>query len=68
MTGNDETIRTMVGGDWRAIPMVTYLDVHTEVAELYRAEGLRGDALDAAINDAMPEALAGLLGEPCSRH
>jgi hypothetical protein len=66
---NPRYVRAMVGDELCVVDMDMFITVHDELAEQYKAEGLRGDALDHAICDALPERLAEMLGEPYStRH
>ena len=66
---NPRYVRSMVGDELCVVDMDIFITVHEELAEYYRAEGLRGDALDHAICDALPERLAEVLGEPrATRH
>jgi hypothetical protein len=66
---NHRYIQVRVGYELRVVDMDLFITVHEELAEHYRAEGLRGDALDHAICDALPQRLAEVLDEPRStRH
>jgi hypothetical protein len=51
-----------VGDRLRLIDSDLFSEVHQELADQFRAEGLTGAALDHAIVDALPHRLAEILG------
>jgi hypothetical protein len=55
------TTQYMVGHQVRRIDRGLFLDVHWQLVEYYRAEGLRGHALDCAIEEALLHRLAQVL-------
>ena len=55
------TTQCMVGDQVRRIDRGLFLDVHWQLVEHYRAEGLTGDALSYAIEEALPSRLAQVL-------
>lgn len=64
-----QCMEAMVGDELRVVDMDIFITVHEELADHYRAEGLRGNALDIAICNALPKRLAEVLDKPYStRH
>ena len=55
------TTECMVGDQVRRVARGLFLDVAWQLDEHYRAEGLRGHALDCAIEEALPQRLAQVL-------
>ena len=57
------TIQCMVGDQVRRIDRGLYLDVHWQLEEECRAQGLTGSAFDAAVEAALPQRLAQAIDE-----
>lgn len=55
------TVQFMVGDQVRRIDRGLYLDVHWQLEEHCRAQGLTGSALHVAVEEALPERLAQVL-------
>lgn len=58
----NNSIRCMVGDEQRVIDFDLFVEVHTHLADFYRALGLTGDRLDIAIVEELPHRLAAELG------
>jgi hypothetical protein len=53
-----DKIQCMVGDQERIIDFDVFIDVHEQLANYYRGKGMTGDALDYAINVALPQRLS----------
>ena len=58
------TILTTVGDKKREIDFDVFLEAHTRLADYYKSMGMKGDLLDVAIVEALPQALAQVLDHP----
>ena len=54
-------IRVQVDGQWRLVDHDLFLDIHQQLADHFRAQGLSGDALDVAIVAMLPVRLRQIL-------
>lgn len=59
----DDKILTTVGNQKRWVDYDVFLEMHTQLADFYRALGLEGDKLDIAIVAEMPHRLAQVLDQ-----
>jgi hypothetical protein len=58
----DEFIITRIGGAMRVVDFELFSITHAKLADEFRSAGLKGNALDQAIEAALPGALARALG------
>ena len=56
-----DCIRVQIEGRWRLVDMGLFLDVHEQLANRFRARGLKGQALDVAIAEMVPMRLSQIL-------